>query len=83
MGIDSGAKYVFVIRSAGSPCGVTELSQSHGYIGGNLSTGPIISVPCRRKAVTVSGVVLSCAKLDVLIPAAVAAPGARPAGPGT
>jgi hypothetical protein len=80
MGIDSGAKYVFVIRSGGSPCEMTELSQSYGYTGGNLSTGSIISVPCRRAAVTVSGVLLSCARLDVLIPAAVAGPRARPAG---
>jgi hypothetical protein len=80
MGTDSGTKYVFEIRSGSSPCQMTELSQSYGWTGGSLSTGPIISVPCRRTAVTASGVVLSCARLDVVIPAAAAAPGARPAG---
>jgi len=80
MGTDSGAKYVFVIGSGGRPCQVTELSQDYGYTGGRLSTGPIISVSCHRTAVTGNGVMLGCGRLDVLIPATVAAPGARPAG---
>lgn len=78
MGVDAGIRYVFVIRSGGPPCVISELSQSYGYTG--QSIGPIISVPCRVTAMTGSGVMLSCARLAVLIPAAVTAPGVRPAG---
>jgi len=44
---------------------------------GSVSTGSIISVPCRRIAVRASGVLLTCARRDFLIPAAVTAQGAR------
>jgi hypothetical protein len=74
MGVDSGVKYVFVIRSGGSPCQMTELSQSYGWTGGRLSTGPVMSVACRRTIAKAGGVMLSCARLAVLIPAAVAEP---------
>ena len=79
IGVDAGAKYVFAIRRSSSPCLLTELSQSYGYAGGSLSTGRIFSVPCRRTAVTAFGIMLSCARHDVLIPAAVTAAGARQA----
>src|SRR5215472_5306605 len=40
MGIDSGASYVFAIRPGGSPCQMTELSQSCGWTVGSLTSGP-------------------------------------------
>ncbi len=59
---------MFVIEPARAPCRVTELRQDYSAnFGGSL--GPVASTPCRRTAVTASGVVLNCGRPDILIPA--------------
>jgi hypothetical protein len=74
MGVDAGTDYVFTTEPGRKPCQVTELSQSYGYTGGNLSSGPIISMPCRLTAVSGKGVMLNCGGQEVLIPASVSTP---------
>jgi len=76
VGVDSGTSYVFVIGSGRPSCPVTELSQVYGWTGGNLSTGQANSISCRLTSVTGTGVMLGCGRHSVLIPSAVAAPGA-------
>jgi hypothetical protein len=70
--VDTGTTYVFVIEPGGVPCRVTELMQAYSASNGG-SDGPVGSAPCRRTAVTASGVTLNCGGPDILIPAKVTA----------
>jgi len=70
MGVDTGTDYVFAIKPGTTPCQITELSQDYSAnFGGSQSA--VSTVPCRRTAVTSSGVALRCGGRDVLIPAKV------------
>lgn len=69
MGVDSGTDYVFVIDPAAASCQVSEQRQDYSANFGG-SQGTVSTVPCRRTAVTLSGVALSCGGRNVLIPAA-------------
>jgi hypothetical protein len=70
MGVDAGTTYLFTIEPSGTPCQVSELSQGYGWSGGYRS-GPVVSMPCHLAAVTGTGVMLSCGRDNVLIPASV------------
>ena len=73
MGVDSGTSYVFKIEPGRTSCRVTELRQDYSANFGG-SKGHVVSVPCYRKAVAGSGVMLRCAGHRVLIPGRVSAP---------
>lgn len=70
MGVDSGTDYVFILTPAKPSCAVTEQSQDYSAnFGGSRSA--VSTVPCRRIAVTLGGVTLSCRGQTVLLPARV------------
>ncbi len=68
LGEDSGTNYVFIITPARPSCQVTEQRQDYSANFGG-SHGPVSTLPCRRIAVTLSGITLSCGGRDVLLPA--------------
>jgi hypothetical protein len=76
MGVDTGTDYVFIIEPGKAPCQVAEDSQGYSANFGGSQTA-VSTVPCRRSAVTSSGVMLRCGGRDVLIPAKVSLPSPR------
>lgn len=70
MGVDAGTDYVFVIKSGGHPCQVTEFSQFSIFTG-EVHRNPVTITQCRATAVTARGVALSCSGQQILIPASV------------
>jgi len=68
LGVDTGTDYVFIIEPGSTSCQVTEQRQDYSANFGG-SQDAVSTVPCRRTAVTRSGVALSCGGRDVLIPA--------------
>jgi hypothetical protein len=79
MGVDTGTDYVFTIEPGGTTCRVTEVSQAYSANFGG-SHGQARTTPCRRTAVTGTGVTLSCDGRDVFIPARVSVPDNSAAG---
>lgn len=73
MGVDTGTSDVFTIEPGGSAsgCRVTLWHQSYSANGGG-SKGNVGSTACQIGSVTSTGVTLSCAGKQVLIPAKVA-----------
>jgi hypothetical protein len=78
MGVDTGTDYVFIIEPGKATCQVTEQRQDYSANFGG-SQGAVSTVPCRRAAVTGSGVALRCGGRAVLIPAKVRGQSARSA----
>ena len=70
MGVDTGTSYVFNIKPRQTSCQVTELRQDYSANFGG-SQDAVSTVPCRRTAVTGTGVTLKCGGRDVLIPSKV------------
>ena len=70
LGVDTGTRYVFAIEPGQAPCRVSELRQGYSANFGG-SQDAVSTVPCRRAAITRSGVTLTCGHRDVLIPAKV------------
>jgi len=70
LGVDTGTDYVFTISPGGTSCQVTEERQDYSANFGG-SQDAVSTVPCRRTAVTGTGVALNCGGRDVLIPAKV------------
>lgn len=70
MGVDAGTRYVFVIEAGTHPCQVTEQRQFY-LISGGPHHGPVKTVACQHAAATASGVTLTCASQQLLIPASV------------
>lgn len=69
MGVDTSDTYVFTIGSGASgiaDCTVTAMSQ--GYSANTQHTTAITTTSCHLTAATASGVRLSCAGQDILIP---------------
>jgi len=67
LGVDTGTDFVFSIKTGGTSCRVTELSQGYSANFGG-SRGAVRTVSCHRTAVTGRGVTLRCGGRDVLIP---------------
>lgn len=72
VGADSTTSEVYSIVPGGTPCQVTDTSQTYSY--SFDQTGPVITQSCRMAAVTVSGVTLSCGGRAFLVPARAGAP---------
>ncbi len=78
LGVDTGTDYVFIIEPGKASCQVTEQRQDYSANFGG-SHDAVSTVPCRRTAMTRSGVGLSCGGRDVLIPAQLSAQSPRSA----
>ena len=78
LGVDTGTDYLFIIEPRKTSCQVTEQRQDYSANFGG-SHDAVSTVPCRRTAVTPSGVALSCGGRDVLIPAQLSAHSPRSA----
>jgi hypothetical protein len=67
LGVDTGTDYVFTIAPGGTSCQVTEERQDYSANFGG-SQDAVTTVPCRRTAVTGTGVALNCGGRDVVVP---------------
>lgn len=71
MGVDTSNTYVFAIASGAADCTVTAMSQ--GYSANTQHSTAVTTTSCHLTAATASGVRLSCAGQDILIPSAMPA----------
>jgi hypothetical protein len=72
LGADTTTSEVYSIVPGGTPCQVTGASQT--YFASGDHTGPVTTESCHITAVTGSGVTLSCAGEDFLVPARASLP---------